>query len=203
MTAPSDHQRREPRASIRMDARLDATTRAKVEDLAVCFDQTRAAVLRHIMHWGVHHGQALPREQDASAGPVRHFYLNVDAALQEQVATAAAGAGGTIAVWLRQMVRQITVGDFPVSWQEAHAEARSHDSYRYHTRFMLRLDEPSETKLQQLVDRFGVSRAAVIRQLVILATPEVFPRSWHTRAAERCGRRSRPSSTGSRHPPHP
>lgn len=182
----------EPHTRIRMDARLDATTRAKVEDLAACFHQTRAAVLRSIMHWGLTHGEPVPLEQDASPNPVRHLYLNVDAVLQEQVASAAAGAGGAIALWLRQMVRQITLADFPVSWQEAHAESRSHDSRRYRTRFMLRLDAASQTKLQQLVTQFGVSRAAIIRQLIAHATPEVFPKSWHTRAAERCGRRLRP-----------
>jgi hypothetical protein len=51
------------------------------------------------------------------------------------------------------MVREITIEDFPVSWQEAHEEARSHDSRRYHTRFMLRLEAPSGTKLQQLVKK--------------------------------------------------
>ena len=50
MTEPSDRKNREPRASIRMDARLDATTRAKVDDLAQYFHQPRAAVVCHIMH---------------------------------------------------------------------------------------------------------------------------------------------------------
>jgi hypothetical protein len=39
-----------------MDARLDATTRAKVDDLATRFHQRRAAVLCHIMHWGLNRG---------------------------------------------------------------------------------------------------------------------------------------------------
>jgi hypothetical protein len=182
LTAPSDATPGEPRASIRIDARLDPMMRVKVEDLAARFHQTRAAVLRYIMHWGLRHGRTTPSDENLSNGPVRHLYPNVDVVLQEQVETAA--AGGSIAAWVRQMVRQITLADFPESWQEAHAEARSHDSRRYGTRLMLRLDVPSGTKLQQLVDRFGVSRAAVIRQLIALATPEVFPHSWHTRAAE-------------------
>jgi hypothetical protein len=66
MTASADQRGSQPDASIRMDARLDAMTRAKVDDLAARFHQTRAAVLRHIMHWGLHHGQALPREQEGS-----------------------------------------------------------------------------------------------------------------------------------------
>jgi predicted HicB family RNase H-like nuclease len=184
MTVSADQRGSQADASIRMDARLDATTRAKVDDLAARFHQTRAAVLRYIMHWGLQHGQAIPLEQEASLDPVRHLYLNVDTALQEQLATAAAASRIAIAAWVRQMVRQITLADFPESWQEAHEEARSHDSRRYGTRFMLRLDAPSGAKLQQLVDRFGVSRAAVIRQLIAYATPDAFPRSWHSRAAE-------------------
>jgi len=49
---------------------------------------------------------------------------------------------------------------------------------------MLRRDEPSQTKLQQLVKQFGASRTTMIRQLIAHATLEVFPKSWHTRAAE-------------------
>jgi hypothetical protein len=189
MNSPPDHQPREPRASIRIDARLDAMTRAKVDDLATHFHQPRAAVLSYIMHWGLSHGKTEPVDQGTSHGPVRHLHVYVDAAIHEQVAKAATATGGTIAAWVRQMVCQITPTDFPASWQEAHAEGRSHDSHRYDTRFMIRLDAPSGTKLQLLVNHFGVSRAAVIRQLITLATLEVFPQSWHTRAAERLRQR--------------
>jgi hypothetical protein len=167
-----------------------------VDDLADRFHQTRATVLRHIMRWGLRHGQAIPREQDTSPDRVRHLHVYVDAPLHEHVATAAAGAGGTIAVWLRQMIRQITLTDFPVSWQEAHAEGRSHDSRRYGIRFMLRLDAPSGAKLQQLGTHFGVSRAVIIRQLIAHAPPDAFPRSWHTRAAEHRAQPSRHGSPG-------
>lgn len=44
-----DHESHESRSSIRMDARLDARTRAKVDDLAKRFHQPRAAVLSYIM----------------------------------------------------------------------------------------------------------------------------------------------------------
>ena len=54
------------------------------------------------------------------------------------------------------MVRQISISDFPASWQEAQSEKRSHDSSTYSTRFMLRLDDPSEPKRQQLIEPFEV-----------------------------------------------
>jgi hypothetical protein len=60
----------------------------------------------------------------------------------------------------------------------------SHDSRSYGTRFMLRLDEPSQTKLQQLVKQFGASKAKIIRQLIAQANDEDFPKSWQVRAAE-------------------
>jgi hypothetical protein len=47
-----------------------------------------------------------------------------------------------------------------------------------------RLDEISQTKLQQLMQQFGASKAAIIRQLIIQTTPEDFPTSWQKRTAE-------------------
>jgi hypothetical protein len=82
------------------------------------------------------------------------------------------------------MVRQMTIACFPASWQEARPGERLHDSRTYSTRFMLRLDEPSETKLQQLVKQFGASNAEIIRQLIAQASDEDFPKNWQKRAAE-------------------
>ena len=56
-----------------MDARLDATTRQKVDDLARHFHQPRAAVLSHIMQWGLSRGQTEPLDRDDSQGSVRHL----------------------------------------------------------------------------------------------------------------------------------
>jgi hypothetical protein len=44
-----DHEPCTPCSSIHMNARLDSTTWAKVDDLAKRFHQPRAAVLCHIM----------------------------------------------------------------------------------------------------------------------------------------------------------
>jgi hypothetical protein len=185
MTEPSDRKNREPRASIRMDARLDATTRAKVDELAQRFHQPRAAVVCHIMHWGLSHTPTETRDGGASEGPVRHLYLFVDTGLHAQVEQAVTAAGINIAPWLRSMVRQMTSDDFPASWQAATAEERSHDSRIYGTRLMLRLDQTSQTKLQQLISHLRASTADIIRQLILQATPDDFPTRWHLRAAER------------------
>jgi hypothetical protein len=185
VTSPPDHKPREPRSALRMDARLDAVTRQKVDDLARHFHQPRAAVLCHTMQWGLSREQIRPLDQGASQGPVRHLYLYVAYELHQQVQKAATAAGINVARWLRHMVRRITLADFPTSWQEDRSEGRSHDSPTYDTRFMLRLDEPSQTKLQQLVKQFGASKADIIRQLIAQAIPEDFPRSWHMQVKER------------------
>jgi hypothetical protein len=82
-----------------------------------------------------------------------------------------------MAPWLRHMVRQIAVEDFPKTWQEARSEGRSHDSRVYGTRFMRRLDHPTREKLAALSAHFHTSIAAVIRQLVAQAGPSDFPHS--------------------------
>ena len=184
MTSPSDHRPSEPRSSIRTDARLDVATRQKVDDLATRVDRPRAVVLCQIMEWGLSHGETLTPDQGESPGPVRHLSLYVASDLHEHVEKAAAAAGVKAAPWLRHMVRQISITDFPASWQEATPRERSHDSRTYTERFMLRLDEPSQTKLQQLIKEFGTSKADIIRQLIAQAEPEDFPKSWQMRAAE-------------------
>jgi hypothetical protein len=94
-------------------------------------------------------------------------------------------AGLPIAPWLRHMVRQIAMEDFPARWQEGRSGGRSHDSRHDDTRFMLRLDDQMREKLEGLSTHFDTSAAEVIRQLVAQATPKDFPRGWQTRAAER------------------
>jgi hypothetical protein len=178
MNQPPDQSSRRPRASIRIDARLDPTTRQKVDDLANRFRKPRAAVLCQIMQWDLSREPIGPLDQGESHGPVRHLYLYVASDLHERVEKAATTAGMNIAPWLRHMVRQMTMADVPASWQEARSEQRSHDSRTYGRRFMLRLDEPSQTKLQQLVKQYGVSKAEIIRQLIAQAEPEDFPKGW-------------------------
>jgi hypothetical protein len=116
---------------------------------------------------------------------LRHLYFYVASELHEQVKHAAAAAGLKTAPWLSHMVRQIIITDFPASWQEERPAKRSHDSRTYGTRFMLRLDDPTQEKLEDLSTHFDTSAAEIIRHLIAQAKPEDFPKSWHLRAAER------------------
>jgi hypothetical protein len=84
-----------------MDASLDQETREKLEDLARGFRQSRAAVLRHVMRWGlarVNIGVVDPHD------------------LHARVHAAARAVGGTVAPWLRHLMRQVEASDFPASW---------------------------------------------------------------------------------------
>jgi hypothetical protein len=164
-------------ARIRLDARLHAMTRRKVDDLAGHFRQPRASVLSHIMRWGLSHDQGGAPDQGTSQGPVRHLYLYVDADLHEAVQKAAAAVGVHFAPWLRHMVRHITMADFPASWQAEQPDERSHDSRVYGKRFMLRLDDPTRATLEAWSTHFERSAAEIIRQLIAQATPDTFPAS--------------------------
>lgn len=192
MRTPSD----QPRQSIRMDARLDATTRAKVDKLAIHFHQPRAAVLCHIMEWGLSRDHTGSLNQDEARGPVYHLSLAVASSLYARVQKAAAAAGVKTAPWLRPMVRQISITNFPASWQEERSGERSHDSTDYDTCFMLRLDEASRAKLHDLVEHFHRSKAHIIRQLIVQATLDDFPNSWQMRAEERRAKQARQNPSG-------
>jgi predicted transcriptional regulator len=189
---PPDHTLHHPRASIRMDARLDADTRQKVDDLAGHVRQPRAAVVSHMMRWGLNRAPGGALDQGASQGPVRHLYLYVDSDLYEAVRKAATTAGVTTAPWLRHMVRHIRLADFPASWEAEPSDERSHDSRIYGKRFMLRLDDPTWERLDALATHFERSAAEIIRQLLAQATPNTFPASWRMRVAERHGEQARP-----------
>jgi hypothetical protein len=78
---------------------------------------------------------------------------------------------------VRDIVRQISIRDFPASWREEQPAVRSHDSREYDLRLMLRLNYITSRKFQDRVDHFQVSKAAIIRQLILQATPEDFPQS--------------------------
>jgi hypothetical protein len=71
------------------------------------------------------------------------------------------------------------------SWRVGETAPRSHDSGYYGTRFMLRLDEVTSSKLATLTQTFHRSAAEVIRQLIAQTRPEDFPQSWHLAVDER------------------
>jgi hypothetical protein len=54
MTPPQAPHPRRVRYSVRYQARLDAETHTKLEDLARTFHRTRSAILRYVLQWGVH-----------------------------------------------------------------------------------------------------------------------------------------------------
>lgn len=70
-------QPRRPRHSIRMDARLDIVTRAKLEELAAQFHRSRAAVLRQVICWGLNRKPSGHLGRDDTQGPVQRLFFLV------------------------------------------------------------------------------------------------------------------------------
>lgn len=191
METPLDQR---PRLSVRMDAALDQKTRATLEELAMASQRSRAAVLRQVMQWGL--GQKGPITYEVPRH-ITSFFFMVDAALHQQVREAAQSAGVDVAPWLRHMMRQIRKEDFPKSWQAGNTDRRkttgqrSHDSRHYGKRFMLRLEDQTWARLEELANYLGQSNAEVIRQLIVQAKLEQFPRSWQLAVKERRPRHAR------------
>jgi predicted transcriptional regulator len=138
-----------------MDAGLDTKTQAKLEALAIQFNQSRAAMLRPVLRWGLRR-ELTGMIDDTAPSPVQHLFFIVDVDLHQQVKAAAQAAGVDVAPWLRHMMRQITKADFLESWQAGKAgrrhasRQRSHDSRHYWKRFMLRLDDQASARLDAL-----------------------------------------------------
>jgi predicted transcriptional regulator len=170
------------RDRVRYQARLDAETQAKLEELAAAFHRKRSAILRHAMPWGLIQTQGWTT--------VRTVGMLLEPELLQQVQEAAATHGATGAAWVRQMLREVRIDDFPESWRADQIDVRSHDSQTYRQRFMLRLGERTSQKLQHLVEQLGMSRAEIIRQLVRQAKPEDFPEHWQLGAEENRVRRA-------------
>jgi predicted transcriptional regulator len=184
MTPPRDPQPRHVRDRVCYQARLDAETHAKLEELAAAFHRKRSAILRHAMPWGLTQTQGWTVDR-AVPGTVRTVGMLLEPELLQQVQEAAAAHGATVAGWLRQAMREVTIDDFPATWRAGVAGVRSHDSQTYGQRFMLRLDETTTQKLQLLLEQLGMSRAEIIRQLIAQVSPEDFPESWRLAVDER------------------
>jgi predicted transcriptional regulator len=184
MTPPRDPQPRHVRDRVRYQARLDAETHTKLEELAAAFHRKRSAILRHAMQWGLTQTRGWTVDR-AVPGTVRTVGMLLEPELLQQVQEAAAVHGATIAAWLRQAMRRVTIEDFPKSWRAEEIVIRSHDFGYYQRRFMLRLDDETSKKLDTLTRGFDRQAAEVIRQLIAQAKAEDFPPSWHFAVAER------------------
>jgi predicted transcriptional regulator len=179
-------QPRHKRYSARWQVRLDPETHAKLQELTKALHRKRAQILRYVMVWGLDHPQArTPNRQPPEGTHLVHMLA--EPALLQQVREAAALQGDSVAAWVRQAMRQVTLEDFPASWLAGEMASRSHDSGHYQRRFMLRLDTETSHKLETLTRAFDRPAAEIIRQLIGQAKPEYFPRSWQMAVDERLG----------------
>jgi len=125
------------------------------------------------MQWGLTQTRGWSIDM-AVPGTVRTLGKLLELELLQQVQESAEAHGASVAAWVRQAMRQVTLEDFPENWHTGETAIRSHDSRYYGQRFMLRLNETTAKKLQHLVEQFGMPRAEIIRQLITQATPEAF-----------------------------
>jgi predicted transcriptional regulator len=185
MIPPRAPHHRHVRYSVRHQARLDAETHAKLEELAAAFHRKRSAILRHAMPWGLTQTQGWTVDR-AVPGTVRTVGMLPEPELLQQVQEAVAAHGATVAAWVRHTLQQVTIEDFSESWRLGVAGVRSHESGYDQRRFMLRLDDETSKKLDTLTRDFDRPAAEVIRQLIAQATPADFPPSWQVRPRDDC-----------------
>jgi predicted transcriptional regulator len=192
MHPPPETRPRHRRYSVRRQARVDAETQAKLEELAHTFHRKRAAILRYVMEWALAHTQGWTIDPSNPDRP-HLLHMPVDPELLQQVQDAAAAHGADVAAWERHAMRLLRRDDFPPSWhvEAAQGKPRSHDSRDYGRKFTLRFDAASSTKLEQLVQRLDRPAAEIIRQLIVQAKPEDFPPSWRMAVDERRQRETR------------
>jgi predicted HicB family RNase H-like nuclease len=178
MSSGNDWKPRPRRDSVRYQARLDTDRYRKLEDLLKTFHRKRGQILGHVMQWGIPRSGDWTIDQFIPA--TSHIVpMLLEPTLKQQVQAAATAHGVSMALWVRHAMREVAVGDFPASWRAGGMSPRSHDSGYYSTRFLLRLDHETSSKLATLTQTFHRSAAEVIRQLIAQARPEDFPQSWH------------------------
>jgi predicted transcriptional regulator len=184
MNPPSGPHPRQRRYRVRQQARLDAETFAKLEELAAAFHRKRAQILRYVRQWGLDHRTAWTIDPSIPDHP-HLVHMLVEPDLLQHVQEAAENHSVTVAAWLRQAMRQVTLEEFSASWREGKSVPRSHESGYYHRTFGLRLDAVTSHTLEVLTQTFDRSAAEIIRQLIAQARSEVFPESWQL-AVEEC-----------------
>ena len=183
MNPPLETRPRQQRYSIHCQARLAAETSAKLEALTRTSHRKRAAILRSVMQWGLARTEGWTVDPSVPDRP-HLVHLLMDPELLQRVQDAADGHEVSVAAWLRHAMRQVTPEGVPPSWRVAETAVRSHDSGHYGRRFMLRLDDKTSSKLEELTQTFQRSAAEVIRQLIVQAKPEEFPPNWQLAVGE-------------------
>ena len=123
-----DPQPRHVRYSVRHQARLDAETYAKLEELAAAFHRKRSAILRHVMQWGLTQTRGWTVDM-AVPDTVHTLGMLLEPELLQQVQEVAVAHGASMAAWVREAVRRVTRDDFPESWRAEGIDGRSHDSH--------------------------------------------------------------------------
>src|SRR5262249_10767167 len=156
MSSPPEPLPRQRRYSVRHQVRLDEETAAKLETLEKSIQRKRGPSLRYVMQWAISHSCGWTIDQSLPTS-LHLVPVLVEPRLYQQVQEVAALHGASIAAWVRQAMRQVTINDFPETWRAGESAIRSNDSRYFGQRFMLRLNETTTQQLQRLVERFAKS----------------------------------------------
>jgi hypothetical protein len=121
MNLPRVPQTRDVRYSARYEARIDAETHAQLTTLAATFHRKRSAIVRSVMQWGL--AQTRGWTVDVTIpGMVYKLSPLLEPDLLQQVQAAAAAQGVSVAAWVREAMRRISVDNFPATWHAAAGE---------------------------------------------------------------------------------
>ncbi len=184
MNLPQAPPHRRVSSSVRYQARLDAETSAKLQDLARTFRRKRSAILRHVMQWGLTQTRGWTVDM-AVPGTVRTLSLLLEPELLQQVQKPRRPTG--LALWYGCGTRCVrsTVTTFRNAGPQGGASGRLHESGHYQRRFTLRLDDETANTSEMLTQTFNRPAAEIIRQLITQARPEKFPQGWLLAVKER------------------
>ena len=100
MNSKSDPHPRQRRYRARLQARLDAETHAKLEELTAAFHRKGSAILRHMLSWGLTQAQGWTFDRGFTT-TVHLVPILLEPALLQQVQDSARVHGTTVAVWVR------------------------------------------------------------------------------------------------------
>jgi hypothetical protein len=106
MNLPQVPHHRRVRYSVRYQARLDAVTAAKLQELAAAFHRKHSAILRYVMQWGLAQTRGWTVDM-AIPGTGRTLSMLLEPDLLQQVQEAVAVYGASMAAWLREAVRRV------------------------------------------------------------------------------------------------
>jgi hypothetical protein len=93
MATSSTRRDRPQRCTARLEVHLDPGTQTKIMRFVSVFRRRQSVVLRHVLQWGLSHGQGWQVDRGHRPAP-HHSFLRLEPEVRQQVEVAATTAGG-------------------------------------------------------------------------------------------------------------